>query len=59
MRADIISNQHGPDKQAELLVKYYGTLSAMDLRFPVSKDPSHINDLSFVWWDAFKTSKKE
>ena len=59
LRAEIIANSNIFEKQVEQLIKYYGMLSAMELRFPISKDPSHINSLSFVWWDAFKPSKKE
>ena len=59
LRAEILTNSNTADKQAEQLLKYYGMLSAMELRFPISKDGSHINGLTFVWWDAFKSSKKE
>jgi len=59
LRGEILANSNTDAKQAEQLTKYFGILSAMELRFPISKDSSHINSLSFVWWDAFKASKKE
>lgn len=33
--------------------KYYGALRAIEIRFPVSSDNSHVN-ISFKWHDAFR-----
>jgi hypothetical protein len=33
--------------------KYYGALRAIEIRFPVSSDSSHVN-ISFKWHDAFR-----
>jgi len=49
----------GGDAMAARVRRYYGMLSAIEARFPVSKDKAHVSDLAFTWWDAFRTSKKE
>lgn len=33
--------------------KYYGALRAIEIRFPVSSDNSHVN-INFKWHDAFR-----
>lgn len=39
----------------ESFSRYYSALKAIELRFPVSPDSSHVN-ISFKWHDAFKDS---
>lgn len=39
----------------ETFSRYYSALKAIELRFPVSPDSSHVN-ISFKWHDAFKES---
>ncbi|QDZ22773.1 programmed cell death 6-interacting protein [Chloropicon primus] len=58
LRAEILASSATAEKHQENLTKYYSILSAMELRFPMSKDPSHIQ-LLFSWYDAFKPNKKE
>lgn len=42
----------------DFLQSYFRALSAVESRFPISPDRSHINTLDFTWFDAFKSSKK-
>lgn len=39
----------------ETFSQYYSALRAIEIRFPVSSDNSHVN-ISFKWHDAFKDS---
>uniref|UniRef100_A0A061S6K1 Programmed cell death 6-interacting protein n=1 Tax=Tetraselmis sp. GSL018 TaxID=582737 RepID=A0A061S6K1_9CHLO len=56
-RSSIIGQNGSPESLRDILCKYFRALSAMEARFPVSDDKDHIG-LSFVWYDAFKPSKK-
>ena len=59
LRNEIVTVTNSIEKQQENLSKYYSILSAMEMRFPISKDKSHVSSLQFTWWDAFKPTKKE
>ena len=39
------------------MCRYYRALCLMETRFPISRDAGHI-PLSFVWYDAFRHTKK-
>ncbi|XP_078445696.1 endosomal targeting BRO1-like domain-containing protein [Wolffia australiana] len=61
MRSDLENPQSSdslPEVRRDLLQSYYRALTAMESRFPISIDKDHINTVSFVWYDAFKTNKK-
>lgn len=47
-----------PESRRDLLLSYYRALALMEPRFPISSDRSHVNSLTFTWYDAFKPSKK-
>ena len=40
---------------SEQYAKYYNALRAIEIRFPVSSDSSHVN-VGFKWYDAFSDS---
>ncbi|XP_061365022.1 vacuolar-sorting protein BRO1 [Gastrolobium bilobum] len=42
----------------DLFQKYYKTLCLVETRFPISPDPDHVNNVTFVWFDAFKPKQK-
>lgn len=47
-----------PESRRDLLLSYYRALALIEPRFPISSDRSHVNSLTFTWYDAFKPSKK-
>lgn len=47
-----------PERRRDLLQSYFRALCLAEPRFPISSDPSHINSLSFAWFDAFRPSRK-
>ncbi|EPS72048.1 hypothetical protein M569_02706, partial [Genlisea aurea] len=42
----------------DLLQNYYKALCAVESRFPISPDKDHVSNVSFVWFDAFKSKQK-
>ncbi|XP_039134717.1 vacuolar-sorting protein BRO1 [Dioscorea cayenensis subsp. rotundata] len=47
-----------PDIRRDTLQAYARALAVMEPRFPISPDRSHINAITFTWFDAFKPNKK-
>ncbi|PKA50016.1 hypothetical protein AXF42_Ash017555 [Apostasia shenzhenica] len=59
MRADVEKPPDpSPESRRDLLLSYYRAIALIEPRFPISSDRSHINSLTFTWYDAFKPSKK-
>ncbi|KAG0476298.1 hypothetical protein HPP92_013139 [Vanilla planifolia] len=46
------------DSRRDLLMSYFRALALIEPRFPISPDRSHVNTVTFIWYDAFKPSKK-
>ncbi|CAL0300324.1 unnamed protein product [Lupinus luteus] len=42
----------------DLFQSYYKSLCLVETRFPISPDQSHVNTLTFTWFDAFKPKNK-
>ncbi|KAI5401299.1 vacuolar-sorting protein BRO1 [Lathyrus oleraceus] len=42
----------------DLFVTYFKALCQVETRFPISPEPEHVNALTFVWFDAFKSKLK-
>ncbi|KAK7269836.1 hypothetical protein RIF29_22598 [Crotalaria pallida] len=59
LRSDI---ERHPDpslpSRRDLFQSYFKSLCLVETRFPISADPSHVNTLTFVWFDAFKPKNK-
>ncbi|KAL0912401.1 hypothetical protein M5K25_018369 [Dendrobium thyrsiflorum] len=59
MRSDVEKPTNpSPESRRDLLLSYYRAIALMEPRFPISSDRSHVNSLTFTWYDAFKPSKK-
>mmetsp|Transcript_26634 Transcript_26634/g.32339 ORF Transcript_26634/g.32339 Transcript_26634/m.32339 type:complete len:930 (-) Transcript_26634:134-2923(-) len=46
------------ESRKDALQRYYKALSAMETRFPISKDTPGLDTITFTWHDAFRSSKK-
>ncbi|PON71039.1 BRO1- ALIX V-shaped domain containing protein [Trema orientale] len=42
----------------DLLQNYYKALCLVETRFPISPDKDHVNSITFVWHDTFKSKHK-
>ncbi|KAJ0037824.1 hypothetical protein Pint_22192 [Pistacia integerrima] len=47
-----------PSTRRDLFINYFKALCLVETRFPISPDKDHINTLTFLWYDAFKTKQK-
>ncbi|EFJ43641.1 programmed cell death protein 6 interacting protein X [Volvox carteri f. nagariensis] len=58
LRAEVALAQNGSQPGVrETLTKYYRYLSAIETRFPISKEKGHAQ-VSFAWNDAFRPSRR-
>ncbi|RZC58114.1 hypothetical protein C5167_005416 [Papaver somniferum] len=58
-RSDIEkSSTDTPEIRRDLYQSYFKTLVVLESRFPISPDKDHVNSISFIWYDAFKTKLK-
>ncbi|KAK9909798.1 hypothetical protein WJX75_007558 [Coccomyxa subellipsoidea] len=57
LRSEIVGLTGSLPQLHETICKYYRALCLMETRFPISRDAGHI-PLSFVWYDAFRHTKK-
>ncbi|XP_065007934.1 vacuolar-sorting protein BRO1-like [Musa acuminata AAA Group] len=46
------------DLRRDLLISYFRAIAAVEPRFPISPDRSHVHSLTFTWFDAFRSNKK-
>ncbi|KAI0501053.1 hypothetical protein KFK09_019271 [Dendrobium nobile] len=59
MRSEVENPTDGsPERRRDHLQSYFRSLCCVEPRFPISSDPSHINSVSFAWFDAFRPSRK-
>eukprot|EP00249_Psilotum_nudum_P017974 c26581_g1_i1 orf=67-2718(+) len=58
MRNEVEKASDSLESRRDLLQRYFRALCVMESRFPISNEKEHVNTLSFVWYDAFKVSKK-
>ncbi|WOL07207.1 programmed cell death 6-interacting protein-like [Canna indica] len=58
LRFDLENPSASPDLRRDLLISYFRALGAVEPRFPISSDPSHVHSLTFTWFDAFRPNKK-
>ncbi|KAL0914151.1 hypothetical protein M5K25_017660 [Dendrobium thyrsiflorum] len=59
MRSEVENPPDGSlERRRDHLQSYFRALCLVEPRFPISSDPSHINSVSFAWFDAFRPSRK-
>eukprot|EP00897_Mesotaenium_endlicherianum_P005252 jgi/Mesen1/4755/ME000242S03927 len=58
MRSDIEKQADALEARRDLLQRFFRALTVIETRFPISSEREHVNQLHFVWYDAFKQGKK-